>query len=444
VHMSKGLEAGVVFIFGGTSGSRDKDQVSDFHSGRERLVAVGKEAKAVVKNAIDREREAEDRRLLYVAITRPRVKLYLALFPPKALAQLSGYYKYLNRRLELLAESQSAKRPTDRPFEVVDVGDGIAPGGGINWRSKLRDWKPEARLLGDDSALAGRLDRLRGKSRGLRIFSYTLLDRIAASAAGEVQVEDFKTDFDDTPTAGEIADLAGGRRVGIFLHEVIEAADLRALNAAQGLAEWKSLHKVQELIVAAMRRNMVSDPRWRERGAEIVFNSLKSPIAIGAGGKIDALAGCTESREMEFLFPIPERGHRLLSAADGEERWKIDRGVLVGFVDFVFSHGGRTYFADWKSDLLRSYDPATVATHVASNYRLQAQIYTVGVLRLLAIRDEGDYERRFGGLLYLFIRGITPGGDGESGVYFHRPAWSDVVRYEAELMKVPTASGLER
>ena len=147
---------------------------------------------------------------------------------------------------------------------------------------------------------------------------------------------------------------------------------------------------------------------------------------------------------MEFLFPVPERSHRLLSAAVGEERWKIDRGVLVGFVDFVFSHGGRTYFADWKSDLLRSYDPAIVAAHVTSNYELQARIYTVGVLRLLAIRDESGYGRRFGGLLYLFLRGITPDGKGESGVYFHRPAWSDVVKYEAELMKVSTAAGPEQ
>jgi exodeoxyribonuclease V beta subunit len=442
VHLSKGLEAGVVFVFGGTSGFRDTGLVSDFHDGRERLVAVGKEAKDVVKEFIGREREAEDRRLLYVAITRPRVKLYLALFPQKALAQFAGYYKYLNRRLErLIAESQSAKRSTERPFEVVDVGDGAAPAGEINLRGALRDWMPNPRLLSDDDTLAAGLDRLRGKSRGLRVLSYTLLDRIAVSAAGEVQVEDFKTDFDDTPAASEIADLPGGRRVGIFLHEVIEAVNLQVLNAAQSLAEWKSLPEVQQLISAAMHRNLVSDPRWRERGAEIVFNSFKSPIVIGDAGKIEALAGCKESREMEFLFPIPEQDHRLLCAAAGEERWKIDRGVLVGFVDFVFSHGGRTYFADWKSDLLRSYDCATVATHVASNYRLQAQIYTVGVLRLLGIRDESEYERRFGGLLYLFIRGITPGGDGKSGVYFHRPAWSDVVRYEAELMKVPTAAG---
>jgi exodeoxyribonuclease V beta subunit len=444
VHMCKGLEAGVVFIFGGTSAFPDQSQVSDFHEGRERLVAVGKEAKDIVKPTIQREREAEDRRLLYVAITRPRAKLYLPLFPQGTLKQLAGCYKYLNRRLELLAESQSAKGSTDRPFEIIDVGDGAAPNGAINWRGALGDWKPDPRLLGDDTALAAPLERLRAKCGPLCVFSYTLLDRIAASAAGEVEVEDFKSDFNDTPAASETADLPGGRNVGIFLHEVIEAADLRAMNAAQSLVEWKSLPEGQELIADAMRRNLVSDPRWRERGAEIVFNALKSPIALGDAGKIDALAGCKESREMEFLFPIPERDHRLLSAVAGEERWTIGRGVLVGFVDFVFSHGGRTYFADWKSDLLRSYDPATIATHVASNYRLQGQIYTIGVLRLLGIRDESEYERRFGGLLYLFIRGISPSGDGESGVYFHRPAWSDVVRYEAELMKVPMAAGLQR
>lgn len=441
VHLSKGLEADVVFVFGGTSNLPDRSKVRDFHVGRERRVAAGDDAIKAVKDEIRCESEAEDRRLLYVAITRARAKLYLALFPEKALKREEGYYKYLNWRLRVLAREQSSKKPADRPFRIVDVGDGPAPGGEIDWRARLEDWKPDPRLLGDDRALGAGLGRMRSESRALSVFSYTMLERIASPAAEEVEIEDFKTDFDESHAAGEISDLPGGRRVGIFLHEVIEAADLRVLNDARTLAAWKSLSEVQQLIAAAMRRNLVNDPRWRERGAEIVFNSLKSPIAIGDTGKIDALAGCPASREMEFLFPIPERSHRLLSAAAGEERWKIGRGVLVGFVDFVFSHGGRIYFADWKSDLLRSYDPATLAAHVANNYELQARIYTVGVLRLLGIRNQSDYARRFGGLLYLFIRGISPLGDGKSGVYFHRPAWSEVVRYEAELMKVPAAAG---
>ena len=71
----------------------------------------------------------------------------------------------------------------------------------------------------------------------------------------------------------------------------------------------------------------------------------------------------------------------------------------------------------------------------SKNYSLQAKIYTIGVTRLLGIQTEAEYEAGFGGLLYLFIRGITPTGGGNRGVYFYRPPWSEVVRAERELMR---------
>jgi len=55
-------------------------------------------------------------------------------------------------------------------------------------------------------------------------------------------------------------------------------------------------------------------------------------------------------------------------------------------------------------------------------------------VRLLGIRTERDYEARFGGLLYVFLRGVLPTGDGRAGFYFARPAWSELVSYESELM----------
>ena len=116
--------------------------------------------------------------------------------------------------------------------------------------------------------------------------------------------------------------------------------------------------------------------------------------------------------------------------------WTIDRGLLVGFVDLVFRFRQRTYFADWKSDLLPSYDPATIAAHVSDHYLIQARIYTVGIVRLLRIRDSNEYEARFGGLIYVFLRGVKPDGDGRAGAYFHRPSWDEIVRYERDLMTV--------
>jgi exodeoxyribonuclease V beta subunit len=249
------------------------------------------------------------------------------------------------------------------------------------------------------------------------------------------QVDDaaYKYDLDTAGDAEEPTDLAGGRAVGIFLHEVIERLDLEMLRKAPDLASWKASPDVQELIAATARRHQVRDLEgWQQRGAEIVFNALRSPIGLGTE-VAPSLAGCEPVREMAFTFPIPAPNHPLLGAIR-EGGWKIDRGLLIGFVDLVFRHRGRTYFADWKSDQLGSYDQAAITAHVADRYSIQAQIYTIGIVRLLRIRDRREYEERFGGLVYVFLRGVEPRGEGRTGVYFHRPSWNEIVAYEQTLM----------
>jgi len=140
---------------------------------------------------------------------------------------------------------------------------------------------------------------------------------------------------------------------------------------------------------------------------------------------------------MEFVYPIPESSHPLLGAA-AQGEWTVERGYLKGFVDVVFEDQGLIYFADWKSDHLPSYETGALRQHVQLHYDLQAQIYSIGVIRLLQIRNQGDYDRLFGGLLYIFLRGMD--GSGQRGVYFHRPAWSEVCDYEAGLMKTGTGA----
>jgi len=160
---------------------------------------------------------------------------------------------------------------------------------------------------------------------------------------------------------------------------------------------------------------------------------LTSRIATSPGSLVGPLYRCRNVREMEFVYPIPERAHPLLqSASDGQ--WSVDRGYLKGFVDFVFEHGGLHYFADWKSDSLTSYDHSSIEPHVREHYDLQARIYSVGIVRLLGIRNKMEYEQRFGGLLYLFIRGMKRDGVGDEGVYFQRPDWTEICLYERSLI----------
>jgi exodeoxyribonuclease V beta subunit len=147
----------------------------------------------------------------------------------------------------------------------------------------------------------------------------------------------------------------------------------------------------------------------------------------------DGLYRLPKVSEMEFVYPIPEASHPMLDdSADGS--WSVDRGYIKGFIDLVFRRGDLMYFADWKGDLLPSYESDTVARHVAMHYRLQARIYSVGVMRMLGIHSERDYDAKFGGLLYVFLRGVKRPGDGKTGFYFARPSWDEILTYETTLL----------
>jgi exodeoxyribonuclease V beta subunit len=440
VHKAKGLQADIVVLFGGYANAPpQRDRVSVFHSNGERQVIAGQSARNAAKQQLANEESAENERLLYVALTRARKKLYLAMFAPDAtLRKLDGYYRKLNERLNALAAGEGESRGRfEKLVEIVP----LRAGGARPAQEELAKANggfpalPE-NLLSDeqDHQLARSLHTIVVRHRALSIDSYTSLQR-RATLAYQTDPSIFKYDVDPAATEPPLRDdLAGGRAVGIFLHEVIEQLDLRALADAPDLETWMATTQVREAIAATARRHQVSPAEaGLARGAQIVFNALRSPLALG-NEIVPALVNCERAaREMEFTFPIPAPGHPLLGAGSGGA-WTVDRGLVVGFVDFVFRFHNRTYFADWKSDLLPSYDPATIAAHVSDHYLVQARIYTVGIVRLLRIRDRSEYEERFGGLVYVFLRGVRPDGDGRMGAYFHRPSWDEILHYERDLM----------
>ena len=101
---------------------------------------------------------------------------------------------------------------------------------------------------------------------------------------------------------------------------------------------------------------------------------------------------------------------------------------MRGFIDLVFEHNGRFYLIDYKSNHLgdKPQDYAADALRPAMQlhkYDLQYLIYTVALHRYLGQRVPGyDYAEHFGGVYYLFLRGMRPGGS--YGVYHDRPQQS--------------------
>jgi exodeoxyribonuclease V beta subunit len=425
IHKSKGLEADVVALYGGFFANNMPEPVRVFHLGNERRLAIGKAAQVLADAEIRKERAEDDQRLLYVALTRARSKLILPCVPIGALNRdLTGCYKPLNDRLRTLDRDTQLERlfvteMAIAPMDSENEQDPINPAPNEN---ALCDWlESTSQPITRDSEFTD----LGAKHRGLIVESYTSLQA--------AEPDDFKTSVDAIDARADRIDLPGGRHVGIFLHEAIEKLDFESFGDVPDLQSWMARDDVRELFAKAMRRHGVDDPRWLDRGREIVFNTLTSRVALGETMLEGGLCRLKGIREMEFAYPIPERHHTFLGGGpDGA--WTVGRGYIKGFIDLVFRRGNLMYFADWKGDLLPSYEPAAVARHVEIHYRLQARIYSVGVVRLLAIHSERDYAARFGGLLYVFLRGISHVGDGNTGFYFARPSWNGIVTYESELM----------
>ena len=119
------------------------------------------------------------------------------------------------------------------------------------------------------------------------------------------------------------------------------------------------------------------------------------------------------------------------------------RGYLKGFIDLVFEHQGRYYILDWKSNHLgfdaAAYQSGPLAEAMAEHgYHLQYLLYSVALDRFLRRRiPDYHYANHFGGVFYLFVRGVRPdwrAADGSPcGVYRHRPAADTIERLNALL-----------
>ena len=102
-------------------------------------------------------------------------------------------------------------------------------------------------------------------------------------------------------------------------------------------------------------------------------------------------------------------------------------GFMKGYIDMVFRHQGRFYLLDWKSNYLgptfdHYHQPFLQQTMEANYYTLQYHIYTLALHQYLRHQQPGyRYEKDFGGVFYIFIRGVNEPKGPEYGVFYDRP-----------------------
>jgi exodeoxyribonuclease V beta subunit len=135
--------------------------------------------------------------------------------------------------------------------------------------------------------------------------------------------------------------------------------------------------------------------------------------------------------ELEFDFnvlPFAPDAINQLSTAEVPIQIRYAKeleGIMNGKIDLFFEHAGKYYILDWKSNYLgdgpTDYSKENVVLAMAeSNYHLQYLIYTIAVKKYLQLRVPAfDYATHFGGVIYLFVRGVRM--DNNLGIFTYRP-----------------------
>lgn len=120
--------------------------------------------------------------------------------------------------------------------------------------------------------------------------------------------------------------------------------------------------------------------------------------------------------------------------------------MLKGFIDLVFEHQGRYYIVDWKSNHLGNHPDDYSQSRIEQamidhRYDLQYHIYALALHRFLTLRlADYNYAQHFGGVYYLFLRGVVPGSD--NGIFHTRPDQQLIEQLNAwiDAQQLPTNS----
>jgi exodeoxyribonuclease V beta subunit len=405
MHASKGLEFPIVFIMNsdskklpkgpnilswtdddGCCGVRRfapylsiaKSKKTDAASERERL------GKPIELYTQDQNRER--RRLLYVAMTRPKAMLF---------APMRESEKDLSPRLkELLDSGDQNIALFDEQLFRRDSGQSGKPETGAPQSIRLDD-----------------IPKLSLKEFIAEETSYTQLSRKASYFNDESKDdEDYAEDAEIAGNAEDIypenkspkQPLKGGRLTGDALHKALEEI-LRADDINTIISDGDQLDKITEkhLKCGVISDDMDTDERQKAVGqaSSYIRDALRAPFPLEHGGTavIADLPKSDRVPEMEFLFP--QKPHRVRGFMDLVFRVRNDRHK---------AHPYRYYFIDWKSDSLKSFDPESVGRYCREkNYTLQARIYARALDKYLngILGARYSPEENLGEALYVFLRG---------------------------------------
>ena len=434
IHKSKGLEYDLVWLPFLAVPSKDpsKKDINIYYSkGRDETLWDMENRNLT---ALYEETFAEELRLLYVALTRAKYQMAFAL--PVQFDKKWNALHYVLSQGEIGKEiALSAPKDTETLLQT--------------FKEKMQDnveicTKPNLEAF-PALSINTKNDELKAAEftgnieQDWRITSFTSIEQahrrqhyFTESAGKKQALFDDAKDYDsqnsiEISTAllneneSNILDLPRGKQVGTALHRHFENCYFSDLANTEEIDTLRQSLQLDETLTEPLQN-------WLQ---QISHTPLSNEIGIALAD----LANKDCIKEMPFYLAIRkhfdvEAFNRALKAyhhlPSEPLQFEQIQGMVRGSIDLVFRHNGKYYLVDYKSNFLGStfadYNQEALKKEMLhSHYDWQYLIYTLALHRYLqSVVPHYDYERDFGGVFYLFLRGMN--GEPQSGVFYDRPS----------------------
>jgi exodeoxyribonuclease V beta subunit len=433
-HGAKGLEYPVVFI---PFATKHKDPLKfgnqhinfiEYHDkdGKLHLSLGGSDES---KLAMANEAYAESIRLLYVAITRAEKRCYL-LTTSFEKCHLSPLGKTLQWTADI-----------DITNNLQDFADNLSNSTCLT-KVNLNEIESSNIYQAEHITDNGNIEAVKFIGRIERdwwLSSFSALTRNLHH--GGVSIPDRDADLgylisgDSASNAALLRfNLAKGAHSGNLLHDILEHTDFYYQNLHESI-KWP-LVKYGELAESYTTEDLIEWLQELLKAPLINADRLESDFCLAE------LPTSKTLRESEFYFPMNQVSMSGLTKLLTDHRnnysdnmstaipvklpsYQALKGMMHGFIDLIFEQEGKYYVCDYKSSHLgnqfSNYDMASMRMSVESNYYdLQYLIYCLALHRYLQSNIE-DYDAsiHFGGIYYLYLRGMTNDENYKGcGVYF--------------------------
>jgi exodeoxyribonuclease V beta subunit len=364
-----------------------------------------------------KQEEQENKRLLYVAVTRACTHCFIFTKPLPSSAKKG-----------VIPDSYSVVRKTLLSFSADEMSSK-----GIGYESApMYDpgnvYRTETTANGPAYTI---VPKLALRDLHWQVTSYSSLNPEHGYTLGRNQSTiDYPTELDYFI----FKTLPRGRHIGNLLHLILEKIDF------SDEKNWNYL------IEKAVRTHIpLADVNFTEQLTLFIRQIVLSKIPYGENGfSLSEVHKKQRLNELEFDLPLKSFNTADFMQLPSEVPLKMRsiselEGILNGKIDLFFEHKGVYYLLDWKSnylgDSLKDYEPGNLYQSMEeNNYFLQYHLYVLSVYRYLKTRKkEFSYERDFGGVAYVYMRGVRSGSS--NGIYFHKPDPELILKMETLMLK---------